>query len=603
MKIVDTAFNGAVNRNKPMDLSELANIDLSRLSDCYSTYFIYGQDFKDYILKTGSVKGFKGSYGADFLPFDIDNDDLQKAKDDAISLIMRLQMAYNLNNADTEIYFTGAKGFHIQIPQEVFGKFDKSDLLAKTFKILALELSSGINIDTTIYDSVRLWRIPNTINSKTGLYKISLSITELFNLTILEIKELAKSTRIIIPSDPVLNERMSYLYTQAKIEKKPINISGKIRTYAKHEKYCIYSILNTPIPDGERNNALLRLAVYFKSRFNKSNLSALLSDWNEHYARLPKNEVDRTISSSLNEYDFGCNDGLLMKYCSKECSYHLKKIDIQSNIKSIIDMENCYKEYIKHIDDLKIDLSKWLPKFNKVSRGITAGEVVITIAGSGVGKTAFLQNLLWNITLPAIFFSYELPEILTFERFYQIVNGCSGENVENDYKNNIGKSNEIKYKFKDTYFNFDSSTKIDDIPKIVSLVEEKNNIKIKMVAIDYLGLVKGGNGSRYERVSYIAEALKDIAKKTNSVVICLAQVSRQQGALGNEDLTLISGKDSGSIENTGDLVLGMSRPFKDDFQKDNVIRISILKNRKGRDGQYIDCHFNKENLRIMELHE
>ena len=355
------------------------------------------------------------------------------------------------------------------------------------------------------------------------------------------------------------------------------------------------------MPEGERNNALMRLAVYFKTRFNLSSLTALLNTWNiDNNIGLSDSEINRTIESAMNEYDFGCNDGLLTKYCSKECSFHLKKTDALSQIKTITDIETCYRDYINHIDELKIDISKWLPSFSRASRGITAGEVIITIAGSGVGKTAFLQNMMWHLSLPTVFFSYELPEVLTYERFYQIVNSCSGQVVESDYKENIEKTNEIKNKFKDTFFNFDSTTKIEDIPNIVSLIEDKNRIKIKLVAIDYLGLVKGGAGSRYERVSYIAESLKSIAKRTNAVVVCLAQVSRQQGALGNEELTITSGKDSGSIENTGDLVLGMQRPYKGMDDKDNIIRIHILKNRKGRDGTYIDCHFNKENLRIKE---
>ena len=37
---------------------------------------------------------------------------------------------------------------------------------------------------------------------------------------------------------------------------------------------------------------------------------------------------------------------------------------------------------------------------------------------------------------------------------------------------------------------------------------------IKIIAFDYLSLIKGGAGSRYERTSYVAENLKDIAKRT-----------------------------------------------------------------------------------------
>ena len=203
MKIIDTAFEGVFNRNKPMETWEVQVLDLSQKKDCYATYFIFGEKFRDHILKTNSVKGYDGVYTAEFLPFDIDcADNLKHAQEQAQALINRIQLVYGLCNADTQIFFTGAKGFHIQIPQAVFGDFKPSKTLSEDFRRIALEISSGIEIDTSIYDSVRLWRIPNTINGKTGLYKISISIEELFNLSIEQIKDLAKSPRPLMSIDP-----------------------------------------------------------------------------------------------------------------------------------------------------------------------------------------------------------------------------------------------------------------------------------------------------------------------------------------------------------------------------------------------------------------
>ena len=601
----DVAINGAFNRNTPMETWEIEALDLLQAKDCYSTYFSFGGDFKDHVLKTNSVKGYEGVYDAEYLPFDIDcEDNLAEAQKQAILLVNRLQVVYDLCNADTEVYFTGAKGFHIQIPVKVFGGVTPSKDLAKLFKKTAMEIAAGLEIDTSIYDMMRLWRLPNTVNSKTGLYKISLSVQELYELPIDQIKDLAKAPRGIVPADPTFRQKLMEVYKKS-FSTTPVAKAkvDKVTLYPKGEKRCIYNILNNGVPEGERNNALIRLAVYFKGRFTQSTVTALLKSWSvDHALSLPDDEINRTIASAMNEYDFGCNDGLLVKYCSKECSYHLKKKDVIEDVKDIKEIEASYKNYIEHIDDLKVDLSKWLPQFSRASRGVTAGEVIVTIAGSGVGKTAFLQNMIWKLGLPTMFFSYELPDILTFERFYQIVNGVTGEKVEELYKKGHQNTDEINYKFKDIFFNFNSSIKIDDVPNIVALAEEKKKTKIRLVAIDYLGLVKGGSGSRYEKVSYIAEALKDVAKKTNTVVVCLAQVSRNQGALGDENLNLTSGKDSGSIENTGDLVIGMSRPHKNSTDaEDNVIRLAILKNRKGRDGNFIDCYFDKSNLRITEM--
>lgn len=600
---VDFAKEGAFNRNNPVELEQVLTMDLTSCKDCYRTYFAFNDDFKDYLLKNKSVKGYKGLLQAFYLPFDIDNLDLEKARLQARRLIECLQIRYDLCNEDIECFFTGAKGFHIQIPAEVFGGFEPSEKLAEIFRELALEISAGVEIDPVIYEPMRLWRLPNTINSKTGLFKIQLSVYELHNLSIDEIKELAKAPRELKTLDFTFRQSLRDLYRMVKdniSRKKIIPTSQKI--YPANEKYCIYKILNEGVPQGERNNAIIRLAVYFNQKFNQSIVESIIKTWNTDFnIGISDNEITRTITSSLQGYGYGCSDGLLSKYCDQQkCSYSLKKKDNFPEIKTIETLEKDYLDYIKQIDEVKIDLKGWLPKFEKVTRGITAGEVVVVIAGAGIGKSAFLQNLLWHCKYPTIFFSYEMPEVLTYERFYQIANSCSGEKVESDYIANNVKSVRMKEGLKNTYFTFASDTNIDNIPKIVKAVEIEHKQKIRVTAIDYLGLVKGGQGSRYERVSYVAEKLKDIAKQTNTVVFCLAQVSRAQGAKGNEELTLTSGKDSGSVENTGDVVLGLWRPYKNKLG-DSIIRIEILKNRKGKDNIHIDCSFNKETLEINEM--
>jgi hypothetical protein len=608
MRYVDYATGGAQFRNNAVDLD---NIPKSILPDSYMTYFWYGDDFKDYVEKNKSVKGFKGLLNADYLPFDIDNEDLEKARLNAINITRCLQMRYGLYNADMDIYFTGAKGFHIQIPAAVFGGFDPSFDLAEIFKLLAFEISAGYDIDGVIYEPMRLWRIPNTINSKTGLYKIGITLQELNSLTIDKIKELAHLPREPIMLDANPNDMLIDLYKKVKeslLEKKE---KPKIKSVAVNmgcpvgEKFCIYSMLNNGVVPGERNNAVLRLAVYFNSKFPPNTVYDIIKNWNEEKGvGLDEREIKTTVDSSLTGYDFGCEDGLLKKNCSPQCQFIFRKKKGDVVIKTIVDLEKEYCDYIKEIDKIKINLADWLPKFSKVSRGLTPGEVVVTIAGSGVGKSALLQNLIWNIKSPSVFFSYEMPEVLTYERFYQIANECSGEDVEIRYKTGGQDSIKLKSGLRGMYSIFNPDITVDEIPGIVQRLELERGEKMHIVAIDYLGLVKGGVGSRYERVSYIAEKLKDIAKKTNSVVFCLAQVSRQEGAKGDEVLSITSAKDSGSIENTGDLVLGLYRPDKnakeEDYKNTTLLKIKILKNRKGVDGVVINCDFDKTTLCIRE---
>ena len=48
----------------------------------------------------------------------------------------------------------------------------------------AKRILRDIPFDTSVYDTLRLWRLENTQNAKSGLYKIRLTITEARTLTI-----------------------------------------------------------------------------------------------------------------------------------------------------------------------------------------------------------------------------------------------------------------------------------------------------------------------------------------------------------------------------------------------------------------------------------
>lgn len=310
MKYIDTAIGGASKRNHIKALNE--PLELFE-PDCYTTYFQFSEGLRDYVLKYGTVKNYTGSYTSDFLPFDID-DDLDKAREKAIRLGFKLQAVYGLDNDDLRLFFTGAKGFHIEIPQEVFGGFEESNNLAYKFKQVAKAIAKDVEIDTAIYDKMRLWRVTNTVNSKTGLYKIPLSSMP----SLEEIKQLAKIPQPEIKSKPKFNKRLADLYSNIKVSFPP-----KI-TILQGEKSCIHKIINSKITEGERNNTLLRLAVYFNKRYPAMLVAPMLKQWAINQG-LEEDEINTTIQSAQTGYDYGCNDEILSKYCGNDCTYSRKK--------------------------------------------------------------------------------------------------------------------------------------------------------------------------------------------------------------------------------------------------------------------------------------
>ena len=161
--------NGYFTRNKFIDITNLRKHINEYDGDVYST--IYRYDSKDQ-----NTANFVAP-----LYLDLDIDDIEhnflKIKQDLALVLRRLRTAFYLSDKDIELYFSGSKGFHILVHHNIFG-FEPSRDLHKQYKKIAVELKTytvNKTVDTKIYDNKRLFRIPNTINHKTGLYNVAIS--------------------------------------------------------------------------------------------------------------------------------------------------------------------------------------------------------------------------------------------------------------------------------------------------------------------------------------------------------------------------------------------------------------------------------------------
>ena len=165
--------NGVFKRNILIESSKKEEtLKKYDFTDTYSTVYSYdnkNQDLANIVAP---------------LYIDLDINDLEKDYDklrkDVLLLIRKLRTVFHLQEDNIQIFFSGSKGYHIIIPYEVFGIEPSKDLNDR-YKLIVTELKSYTitkSIDTRIYDSKRLFREPNTINTKTGLYKVYMTIDQ-----------------------------------------------------------------------------------------------------------------------------------------------------------------------------------------------------------------------------------------------------------------------------------------------------------------------------------------------------------------------------------------------------------------------------------------
>jgi hypothetical protein len=200
---VDTAVNGAHHRNRVMPLADFRPPREAR--DVFATYFRFTPELAEYTAtnphvppeKRPSVKWYRGPVFASFLPADFDRaDDPDLARADAIRIVRTLEARHDVPPAATRSYFSGNKGFSLEIPGALFGGFAPATDVPERFKRLAPILFAECRtLDTSIYESVRLWRCPNFRHGISGLCKIRLTLGELECLSLDGIRALAASPR------------------------------------------------------------------------------------------------------------------------------------------------------------------------------------------------------------------------------------------------------------------------------------------------------------------------------------------------------------------------------------------------------------------------
>jgi 5S rRNA maturation endonuclease (ribonuclease M5)/energy-coupling factor transporter ATP-binding protein EcfA2 len=241
------------------------------------------------------------------------------------------------------------------------------------------------------------------------------------------------------------------------------------------------------------------------------------------------------------------------------------------------------------------NLGRLFPSFGKI-RSLIPGELVTIIGDTGQGKSCLLQSIARAAKpLPTLFFELELPIELMFERFVQMETNSTGEEVEQAYRSDL-TPRWLNYRGNHHILVCnETGIGVERMEEYINRSELKFGMRPKVVEVDYIGLVSESSGrSRYEKVSDAAEKMKIMAVRTNTICFMGSQVARPDKKKKDIEVRLHDAKDSGSIEQSSQLVLGMWRP------EPETLIIRVLKNTRGATGLTVECNFDGARMKITE---
>ena len=189
---------------KLVDVLDIA--EYYRLIDVYTSMYLYGDDVLKYLQEKKSISGFQGLLFSFYLFFDVDNKDWRNSLKVSQQLLNFFFTSWDVCKEDVTLAFSG-RGLHVGIQNSLFGIDKPSTDLNVVFDklrreiVLVSDLENESSIDFAVGDRSRLWRLLNSINSKSGLYKIPVTSSEIFSFDTKQIKQLANKPRPAVSTD------------------------------------------------------------------------------------------------------------------------------------------------------------------------------------------------------------------------------------------------------------------------------------------------------------------------------------------------------------------------------------------------------------------
>lgn len=260
-------------------------------------------------------------------------------------------------------------------------------------------------------------------------------------------------------------------------------------------------------------------------------------------------------------------------------------------------------EFVKGLNKHKETLKTGFGTIDKVIGGIRKSTVFIVGARPSTGKTTFALNIAANqLNEPdkkVMFFSLEMSSEMIFERLISAKNNIEYEKFS---RNTLTEEEiEVVLKHSEKLKENGNFIVLDDVYNIEQICNLISENKPDLAVVDFMQIISatGKFENVRNRIDYISSLFKRTAKSTGCVIIVLSQLSR----IGKDAPTMSDLKESGGLEQDGDYIALLHRPYVLNKSDDNIrpedTELLLDKNKFGRTGK-VDLWFDLKHQRFTE---
>lgn len=509
------------------DLSELPegaplwDIDYygSEVTNAFNSVFYHSEEFKIYIEKTGKVRGYKGKVWTDYLHWDFDGDNVEDVYTEVRRFYDHL-VDTGFSPRNLRCCYSGSKGFHVYYvsPElEIFKSYDMQPIVKK----LALGIADGFKyVDNSVYNRTGVIRTLNSKHPSTNNYKIVVSV---LMEEIEDILNSAKTQQEAPSFDPIKeqNNTIIELYRNIidDVPKDDNEFVVQLDRAANQVEQTLIEGLNNGFQKGTRNNSMLRVAGLLHSNgINNDLIDALLSAVNRGSKDpLPYHEISSVVRS----------------VCQYPVEKRVGSEDEDDLIDKIVTFKQAGKSWAK-LMELSGEFS-FGPRYthiNEVMSITLLGDLAGLLSASGVGKSTLLFDLLREYAefknCDGLGFSLEMSKESVFFRGATIsytpneIGDVDSKELAYNLLHNEGLLDKVSNEW--------DRVKIVDETVGVLQIEEYINIaktiypSLRIIGVDYMQNIVGMDD--INKASVIAKELKNIAKRTNTIIVLAMQTKK-----------------------------------------------------------------------------
>ena len=264
-------------------------------------------------------------------------------------------------------------------------------------------------------------------------------------------------------------------------------------------------------------------------------------------------------------------------------------------------------EEVNHEDSVIAASYPW-SGVNTITHGLRRGELVTITAGSGIGKSAVVREIAYNLIQQG----ETVGMLMLEENPKRTALGLMG--IALDKPLHLSREGVDEHDLKDAFSNTVGSGRCflydhwgsSDIDNLVSRVRYlARGCNCGWIILDHLSIVVSGLGDGDERrlIDNAMTYLRTLVEETGVGLILVSHLKRPEGNKGHEEgatTSLSQLRGSHAIAQLSDMVIGLERNQQDQ-EKSNVTSVRVLKNRfSGTTGLCCELYYNRDTGRLTE---